>query len=136
MIWSRALLIWLLIIAAETLHGSARQLWLAPLVGDFRARQLAVFTGCLLIFTIAWLTIRWLGARRPGQLLGARQLLGVGLLWAVLTIGFEIGLGRALGLSWERIGSDYDLTHGGLMGFGLLFLAAAPWLAARVRRLI
>ena len=59
MIWLRALLIWLLIIAVESLHGTARQLWLAPCVGDFRARQLAVFTGCLLIFTLAWLTIRW-----------------------------------------------------------------------------
>ena len=136
MIWLRALAIWLLIIFAESLHGIARQLWLAPRVGDFRARQLAVFTGCLIIFTIAWLTIRWLGARRPGQRLGAKQLLGIGLLWAVLTVGFEIGLGRLLGLSWERIGSDYDLAHGGLMGVGLLFLAAAPWLAARARRLV
>jgi hypothetical protein len=129
MIWGRALLSWLLIVLAESLHGTARQLWLAPRVGEFRARQIAVFTGSLIIFAIAYLTIRWLGAKGTGQ------LLGVGLLWVVLTVGFEIGLGRwVLGLSWERIGSDYDLAHGGLMGLGLVWMAAAPWLAARVRR--
>ena len=62
------------------------------------------------------------------------QLLAVGLLWGLLTIFFEIGLGRlVLGLPWERLTEDYDVTRGGFMGVGLLFMAAAPWLAARLR---
>ena len=28
---------------------------------------------------------------------------------------------------------DYDVTRGGFMGVGLLFMAAAPWLAAWLR---
>ena len=47
MSWLRAFLVWLLIIAIESVHGTLRVLFLQPLVGDFRARQIAVFTGSL-----------------------------------------------------------------------------------------
>ena len=81
-----------------------------------------------LIFAVAYFFIRWITARTT------LQLLGVGLLWVVLTVLFEIGLGRlVLGLPWERITEDYDVTRGGFMGVGLLFMAAAPWLAAWLR---
>lgn len=125
----RAVLVWLVIIAVETVHGVLRALLLVPLVGDFPARRVSVFTGSLLIFGVAWAFVRWIGA-------GTRlRLLGVGLLWVVLTVLFEIGLGRyVLGLSWDRIAEDYDVTRGGLLGIGLLFLAATPTLAARLRR--
>ncbi len=58
-------------------------------------------------------------------------MIGVG--WMVLTLGFEVLLGRALGAGWDRILADYDLPHGGLMPLGLLWLAVAPWAAARLR---
>jgi len=81
-----------------------------------------------LIFAVAYFFIRWITARTT------LQLLGVKLLWVVLTVLFEIGLGRlVLGLPWERITEDYDVTRGGFMGVGLLFMAAAPWLAAWLR---
>jgi hypothetical protein len=58
------------------------------------ARCVSVFTGSLLIFGVAWVFVPWIGA-------GTRlRLLGVGLLWVLLTVLFEIALGRfALGLS-------------------------------------
>lgn len=124
----RGLAVWLVIILAESIHGTARVLLLQPRVGDLRARQIAFFTGMALILTIALLFIRWIRAR------DARQLLHVGLLWMAMTLLFEISLGRfALGYSWDRILSDYNLPKGGLMGFGLLFLVIAPRLAARLR---
>jgi len=49
-------------------------------------------------------------------------------------LGFEIALGRARGFGWQRIGADYDVSQGGLMGFGLLLLLLAPWIAAGLRR--
>jgi hypothetical protein len=125
----RAVLVWLVIIGVETVHGILRTLLLVPLVGDFPARRVSVFTGSLLIFGVAWAFVYWIGA-------GTRlRLLGVGLIWVVLTVLFEIALGRyALGLSWDRIAEDYDVTRGGLLGFGLLFMAMAPSLAAKLRR--
>lgn len=41
----RGFAVWLVIIAAEILHGAIRVMFLEPLVGDFRARQIAVLAG-------------------------------------------------------------------------------------------
>jgi hypothetical protein len=52
-------------------------------------------------------------------------------------VAFEVGVGRFVaGASWGRIGSDYDLFHGGLLPIGLLILAVAPFAAARIRGLL
>ena len=128
MIWARAFAVWIAIIAAETAHGIARVLLLQPLAGDFRARQIAVFTGAIIILAITWLSSPWLGAAST-----SRQL-RVGCFWVILTILFEIGLGRVvLDLPWERILSDYDPSRGGLLAFGLIVLLVSPVVAARAR---
>lgn len=124
----RAFTVWLLIIAVETVHGILRGVLLVPLVGDFPARQIGALIGSLLIFLVAWLFIRWIAAKTR------LQLLGVGLLWVALTILFEIYLGRfVLDLPWQRLVEDYDLTRGGFLGLGMLFMAVSPLLAARVQ---
>jgi hypothetical protein len=126
--WRKALVVWLAIIFAESVHGALRTLYLAPLIGDFNARRMGVLVGSLLILAIALAFAHWLGD------LPRRQLLAIGALWVVLTVAFEIVLGRAvLHASWERILSDYDITQGGLMVFGLLVLWCSPWLAHRLR---
>jgi hypothetical protein len=62
------------------------------------------------------------------------ELLGVGSIWVILMLGFEIGLGRlVMGYSWERIASDYNLAEGGLLPIGMLILALSPLIAARLR---
>jgi hypothetical protein len=124
----RGAIAWLLIMAGEVLHGIARTLYLQPIVGDFRARQIAVFTGSALISTIALLTIRWIAPPR------ASDAIRVGLLWLVLTLAFEVAFGRfVVHASWARIASDYDVPHGGLLPFGLLVMALAPLGAAKLR---
>ena len=125
----RAFVVWLVIIGVETVHGIFRALFLAPILGDFSARQVAVGTGSLLIFSIAFCFIRWLHAETT------LRLFAVGLLWVGLTLLFEFGLGGlVLGLPWERLTEDYNLTRGGFLGVGLLFMAVTPVLAARLRR--
>jgi hypothetical protein len=116
-----------MIIAVETVHGLLRAIWLVPLVGDLRSRQIGVFTGSLLILAITWVFFGWL---RPES---RRTLVAVGLLWVVLTVLFEVVLGRfVMGYQWGRLLADYDLAHGGLMGFGLLLMASAPLIAHAV----
>ena len=130
MTFFRAVAVWILIIAVETVHGIFRTVFLVPMLGDFPARQFSVFTGCILIFTIAYFLTSWIGARTKNQ------LLAVGILWVVLTVLFEVVLGRfVLELSWNRITEDYDLSRGGLLGFCLLFMAITPILVARLRRI-
>lgn len=117
----------MLIILVETLHGMAREVFIAPALGDLRARQVGVFVGCVLIFLITWVTARWLGAR------SRRTRLQVGAFWVLATLGFEFALGRALGASWERILEDYNPARGGFMILGMAFLFLSPMLAARLR---
>lgn len=126
--WGRALAVWVLIAVTESVHGTLRQLFLSPLIGDLRARQISVFTGSALIFLIGFLLIRWIGAART------RTLLKVGLLWLVLTLIFEVSLGRVLGVDWRRILADYDLRHGGLMVIGMVVLLFTPLVAARLKQ--
>lgn len=125
----RAFAVWLIIIAVETAHGVLRALLLVPIVGDFSARQLSVFTGSLLIFIVTLLLIKWIDAK------SALQLIMVGALWVILTILFEVMLGRlVLDLSWDRITEDYDITRGGLLGFGLMFMLVSPLLSKVLTR--
>lgn len=127
--WCRAIAIWLVVIAAEIGHGIARTCVLAPRLGDGRARQIGVFSGALLNLGIACLTVRWIGATTRGA------LVGVGLVWTVLTVIFELAFGRWVArVSWERLRADYDLAHGGLLPIGLAALAGTPLVAARLRR--
>ena len=127
-VWLKGVVVWFVIILAETLHGgTARTLWLAPLIGDLPARQVSFFTGVVLILAIATLFVPWLQASRS-------QLLKIGVLWTVLTLAFEVGLGRLiLGYSWERVLSDYNLSQGGLMVIGLVILTFAPLIAVKLR---
>jgi hypothetical protein len=114
----------------EFIHGVLRVMYLAPLVGDFQARQIGVPLGSLLILIIAYLFVRWIPADTTGA------LLIVGLLWFALTVAFELSFGRFVaGLSWERIASDYDVPHGGLLPFGLVVLMLSPFVAAKLRGL-
>ena len=128
MTYLRGFIIWIVIVLAESLHGTARTLLLAPYIGDFKARQVAVFTGAAIILLIAFLSVRWLRARSTGD------LIGIGFLWLGLTIVFEIVVGRfILQYPWERIVADYNLLEGGLLPIGLIVLTLSPLIAAKVR---
>jgi len=125
--WFRAALVWMLFILAETGSGMVREVFVAPVIGALRARQLGVLVGCIIIFIIAWLTARWMGAGTR------RQQLTVGAFWVTLTLIFEFALGRATGASWSRILSDYNPAHGGFMLLGLAFMFITPWLTRKLR---
>jgi hypothetical protein len=82
----------------------------------------------LLIFLITYFFIQWISAPNT------KSLFAVGLMWMTLMALFEFGLGiLVMNYSWERMFEDYDISRGGLMGFGLLFMIFAPWLAAKLR---
>jgi hypothetical protein len=127
---ARAIGIWLTLVAVESIHGVMRRLFLEPQLGDLRARQVSVFTGAVLIAFVFWFTLKWLGPQT------ARRWGTFGLLWLALTLAFEVGLGRATGMSWDSIASDFDPRRGGLLAFGMLVILAAPRFVAERRGLI
>jgi len=124
---ARGFVVWLLIIFAETIHGTARTLLLEPLVGDFTARQVSVLTGAAMIVVITFVFVRWLKGS------DALDFILIGAMWVMLTVGFEILLGRlVLDISWERIASDYNLFQGGLMLLGLVVMLFVPLTMAKL----
>lgn len=126
--WLRAVGLWFLLMAAETLQGLWRVKVLAIWTGDEFARDVAVFTGSLIILLIAFACIGWIPVH------DTRTQLRVGATWVVLTIGYELALGRfALDRSWGEIASDFNVFRGRLLPLGLLFLFFSPLLAAWLR---
>jgi len=122
----RSVSVWLVVIAAEIIHGIVRAIMLAPLVGQFRSDQIGVLTGSMIILLIAYLSAGWLAAESLGK-----QLL-VGAIWVAFTVAFELTFGIfVLGLPWREIAASYDVTRGGLMPLGLLLMFLAPTIAAR-----
>ena len=126
--WLRALGLWFLLMAAETLQG----LWCVKVLTVWlpgtKLCDFGVFTGSLIILLIAFVCLDWIPAR------DAPTLLLVGSTWAVLTIAYELLLGRlAFDRSWNEIAADFDLFHGSLLPLGLIALLFAPLLAARLR---
>lgn len=120
----------LLIIVAESIHGTLRQLFLAPLIGDLPARRIAFFVALLIILGITYLFIRWINAPT------IKSLFAVGLMWMILMACFEFGLGIfVMKYSWERMFEDYDISRGGLMGFGLLFMFFVPYLVTKLNKM-
>ncbi|HLV01160.1 MAG TPA: hypothetical protein VKZ59_07835 [Acidobacteriota bacterium] len=127
---TRSLIVWLVIIFLEFLHGFARAIFLEPYVGDLRARQIGVIIGSLLILAIAFAFSRWISAT------SRKQLLAVGILWVGLTLVFEIIFGRfVMELSWERLLSDYNPLQGGFLALGIIVLLLSPLAAAKLRRI-
>jgi hypothetical protein len=127
----RAFAIWLVIAAAEVAQGILRVRLLNRRVGDHRARQIGVATGCGLILAITSLAAPWIGGRTTVD------WLGVGALWLGLMLAFDLAFGRwVFRAPWSRIAAGFDVRRGGLLGLGMAFLFAAPLLVARWRGLL
>jgi hypothetical protein len=131
MLLFKAIAIWLMLIVTESLNGTIRELLLVPRLGKVQARRVSFLTATLLILAIATLMSPWLGMSQ------IPQLLAVGVLWLILTVAFEVVLGRwGFGYSWQRIIADYNLFQGGLMSIGLVVLLLAPLIALAMRQVI
>ena len=124
----RALLVWLVIMGVEFCHGALRTILLSPLLGDRAARQVSVFTGSILIVFVAYVFIHWIRASSKGA------QLAVGVLWLILTVGFETCFGHYIfKLPWETVLEDFNLLKGRLLPLGLVVLTLSPMIAARLR---
>jgi len=114
---------------AESIHGTLRALFLKPRIGAFLARQISVFTASAILFAIACWFSRWIGASSTSQ------RIAVGFVWLALTLFFDVGLGHyAFGRSWELLGEDFNLLHGGMFPIGLVLLTGMPLIAQRLAK--
>lgn len=127
---ARGLAVWLLIMAAETVHGVLRGLFLVPAVGEPLASRIGWPVGMAIVLGLTLLLVHWIG------ITSARSLIRLGAIWAGLTLLFEIGIGLLRGMNGAQIAGEINPIAGGLTIYSLVAMAAAPWLAARIRGLI
>ena len=102
----RAVAVWFAILVLASLNGAVGDLIVAPRIGDTVARAISTVILCGFILMVTWYTIRWISPQN------AKQGLGIGGFWLVLTLCFEFGAGRYAGKPWSVILQDYDVTRG------------------------
>lgn len=123
----RYLIAWLGLMALAILNGVFREFWLVTQYSTGVAYQLSTVL-LLVLFTVYfwWLFKRW-------PLKSTGQAWAVGTLWLLLTVGFEIGLGLAGGLSWEEILQQYNVAAGDFWIAVPAFVLIGPRLFLRRR---
>lgn len=123
---TRGLLVFLGIMAVETVHGVLRGLFLVPRVGEEMAAWLGWPAGMAIVLLISTLAIGWTGIRtRSG-------LLRLGAVWAVLTIGFEALIGLLRGMGTAEIMAALNPLSG-TIAYSAVVMFLAPLVAARLR---
>ena len=122
----RGLLVFLLIMAVETVHGVVRGLFLVPRIGEDMAQQVGWPLGLVIVLVVSYFTIGWTGLRTR------RQLLGLGAAWAVLTAIFEVSIGVLRGMDAPRILAELSPLSG-TIAYSAAVMLLAPLAAARLR---
>jgi hypothetical protein len=125
----RGLLIWLLIMMVETIHGVLRGALVVPHLGVTAAERIGWPVAALLVMGIVLLTIRWIGLHTR------RSLLGLGAAWAVLTVLFELAVGVLRGLDAAALLAALDPLTASVPWSAALMLVT-PLVAARLRGII
>ena len=126
----KSFLIWLSIIPLAILNGGLREMVVNPLIGEKYGQPLSGVLLCIIIFVLCWFCIPRIGRGT------AKTYLLIGIWWILLTVLFETGFGLLTGDSFAALIKAYDFTTGNLWLMVVIFVGIAPWLAAKIRRIV
>ena len=130
-VWSKAFVLWLVILPVAIGNGILRELVLIPALGRPIGLTASGIALSLLILGIALLGAPWYGA------LHARKYWHIGALWLALTVAFEFGFGRLVQHeTWDELLHAYTFSGGNIWPAVLVMVFIAPRLAARARRIV
>ncbi|MCF6129601.1 hypothetical protein L1S35_07950 [Flavobacterium sp. AS60] len=104
------------------INGAARDLWYKKYTTELLAHQISTITLLLFLGTYIAFVIK----KYPPQ--SETESLGIGLLWMVLTLGFEFGFGLYRGNTWPQLLDAYTITKGHLWVLIPIWLVLAPYL--------
>jgi hypothetical protein len=125
---TRYVLAWVPMLVIAVANSALRQTTFGKVLPELRAHQLSTLSGSVLIGLYIWLVIRtW----PPSS---GREALLIGLVWLVLTVGFEFFMGLVLlHRPLSEVLREYNLVAGRVWLLFLIWLAAAPWVFFRLR---
>lgn len=126
---TRWLLSWPGLAALGVINGATRELVYSEALGDELANQVSTGTLIMMIVAFTWyLQRRW-------PLISARETLAIGVIWAVMTVVFELGFGHYVdGQSWSDLLGMYKIWNGELWPLVVLVMGAGPSLVRIVSR--
>jgi hypothetical protein len=119
---------WFPIIILAFVNATIREAVYKRYVGELAAHQISTLTLGILVGIYVWALSRHLKLQNAGQ------AVGVGLMWLVMTIIFETGLGRyVLGNPWSQVLHDYNISEGRVWPLFLLWLTVSPYVFYRIK---
>jgi hypothetical protein len=128
MLWIKISSICLMLASVETLHGIARTIYVAPKIGNKRAKQYSIISGTFLAFAVCYIMVPWLNINVD------YQLILVGLTLAVFMATFDIVLARfVVKLKWKNIIDDFNPAKGNYLIFGLILLTLIPYAVIKLK---
>lgn len=119
---------WLPIIILAFANATIREAVYRRYAGELAAHQISTLTLGILVGTYVWVLSRRVKLQNAGQ------AVGVGLMWLVMTIVFETGLGRyVLNNPWSLVLRDYNISEGRVWPLFLLWLTVSPYVFYRIK---
>lgn len=124
----RSLLVWLCFIPVAILNGGLRQYVLVRWFGEVGANALSGVLLSLFILLITWLLLPHIV--RYNQ----KESYRIGIVWMLLTIGFEFTFGLMGGVSFRELLSAYNPMSGNLWLLVVITTFGAPRLVCNKER--
>lgn len=121
-------LLWFPMVILAIINGTARDLWYKKYSTELLAHQIS--TVSLLLFLGIYIALVIKKYRPQSE----AESLRIGLLWLVLTLGFEFGFGLYRGNSWTQLLEAYNITKGHLWLLIPVWLVLAPYLFFKLLR--
>jgi hypothetical protein len=120
---TRAMLIWLALLAVAIVNGAVREGLLVPWLGPVAQAVSSVLLSAA-IFAIGWFATPWIAPR------SVQEAWAIGVGWVGLTLAFEFLGGHFLfGKSWTELLADYDVLAGRIWVLVLVLTLLTPVLA-------
>lgn len=124
---AKALTVWVALLVLAIANGAVRAAILVPALGAVPGLILSGLLLACFILAAAYLSLPWLGTRRPSH------LAAIGTGWLALTLIFEFSFGLLRGMSLAELLAAHAFSGGNLWPVVLMVTALAPWLAAKLR---
>jgi len=113
---------WFGVVVLGLFNATIHQVVYDRYVNELAGHQISTLTFAILVGLYTWTLSGFLKLTPPGE------AIGVGLMWMVMTIIFEFGLGHyVVGDSWRKLLADYNLLDGRVWGLCILWVGLAPY---------
>ena len=124
----RYVLCWFVLVIIAIGNGVLREFTYGKSMSEIASHQISTLTGIVFSGVFVWfLSSFW-------PLESAEKAWTIGVIWLVMTIGFEFLFGHYVaGHSWQRLIGDYNILAGRIWLVFLVWVTVMPYIFFRLR---